>query len=308
MRPSQWAIFQNSRSDTLQSIHFLCGKVDQLMKLTYSKFVTSFLIVSLISLSGNAARAEDEAADPPEERTFFANVTLNSNWVWRGLTQSDYKPAIQGGFDYTDKSGFYIGSWSSSTRWVSDGGYAQHAPLEMDFYVGLKREWIAKGFATDIGFVQYAYPTSGINSGYTNPDTGEVYISQGFAFGPVDGTAKFFYAISNTFGIADSVGSYYLEFNVNYETGFLGLILNSHIGYQKINGQNYEVGQPSYSYADWLLGISKDLGNGFYISAAYVGTNVKEGSGDFANTYAYATSKGGNAGRNAGFISLTKTF
>ena len=278
------------------------------MNFTFIKCVTSFLLVSLLSLTSNAALAEGEVAEPTEERAFFANVTLNSNWVWRGLTQSDYKPAIQAGFEYTDKSGFYLGSWSSSTRWVSDGGYAQLAPLAVDFYVGLKREWIAKGFATDIGFVQHVYLTSGINSGYTNPATGEVYISQGFAFGPVDGTAKFFYAISNAFGIANSVGSYYLEFNVNYETGFLGLILNSHVGYQKINGQTYEVGQPSYSYADWFLGISKDLGHGFYVSAAYVGTNVKEGSGYFANTYAYATSSGGNAGRNAVFISLTKNF
>ena len=277
-------------------------------EIEYIKALTPFIFVALISLENNAALAKGEAGEPIEGSPFSANITLNSNWVWRGLAQTDYKPAIQGGFDYVHESGFYIGNWNSSTRWVSDGGYAKSAPIEMDFYGGIKREWIGEGFATDIGFIQYTYPTSGINPGYINPNTGEVYISQDFTFGPINGSAKFFYAVSNTFGTANSEGSYYPEFNVNYETGILGIILNSHVGYQKINGQYYEVGQASYSYADWLFGISKDLGDGFYASAAYVGTNVKKGSGDFANTYAYVTSTGGNAGRNTGFISLTKTF
>jgi uncharacterized protein (TIGR02001 family) len=278
------------------------------VKLAHIKFLTSLHILFLFALAGNAAQAKGVAVDSSDEDAFNANLTLNSNWVWRGLAQSDYKPAIQGGFEYADKSGFYIGNWNSTARWVSDGGYAQHAPVEIDLYAGLKREWIAKDFATDIGLILYAYPTSGINPGYTNPNTAEVYISQEFDFGPVDGTAKLFYAISNTFGIAKSVGSYYLELNVNYETGFFGIVLNSHVGYQKINGQSYEAGQPSYSYADWLFGISKDLGEGFYFSAAYVGTNVKKGSGAFSNTYAYSTSTGGNAGGNTVFVLLTKAF
>ena len=267
-----------------------------IMKFALRKCLESFVIPAIISLASNAALAKGEAGEPNEESPWSANGTLSSNWVWRGLAQTDYKPAMQGGFDYVNESGFYIGNWNSNTSWVADGGYAKSSHFELDFYGGLKREWIAKGFATDIEYVQYTYPTSGINSGYPNPNTGEVYISQEFYFGPVNGSAKFFYAVSNTFGISNSVGSYYNEFNVNYQTQFLGILLNGHIGYQKINGQYYEPGQASYSYVDWLLGISKDFGNGFSAAAAYVGTNVKKGNGQFSNTYAYVTSTGGNAG------------
>lgn len=272
------------------------------------KFLSTSFFTYLILFFNNAAFAKGDVGDPDFGEPFGINISVNSNWVWRGLTQTDYKPAIQGGFDYIHESGFYIGNWNSNTSWVSDGGYARSAPIEMDFYGGLKKEWIGKGFATDIGYVEYTYPTSGINPGFINPNTGEVYIAQEFTYGRVNGSAKFSYAVSNTFGIANSVGSYYPELNVNYQINFWDLILNGHIGYQKINGQYYEEGQPSYSYADWLLGISKDFGYGLFATVAYVGTNVKKGSGAFANTYAYVNSTGGNAGRNTGYISLTKNF
>ena len=259
-------------------------------------------------LFATAAFAQTAPAAAPEVSPVTANVTVTNNYVYRGLTQSNYKPAIQGGFDYAHESGLYIGNWNSSISWVSDAGIATSAPMEMDFYGGFKKELIAEGFASDFGLLQYYYPTSGTIAGLTNPNTTEIYAAQNATFGPVTGFLKFSYSLSNTFGWANSTGSNYIDLTANYDTGFYGISLNAHAGYQKIAGQYINAGQPSASYADWKLGLTKDFGGGLSASAAYVATNQKQGSGAYAGTYANYVPGGRNMGAATGLVSLTKTF
>jgi uncharacterized protein (TIGR02001 family) len=277
------------------------------------------------------------AEDAPEASPITANVTVVNDYRYRGISQSNFKPAVQGGFDYAHESGLYIGNWNSSISWISDaygknGGLsgkgntigAVSAPIEMDFYAGYKKELIGEGFASDIGVLQYYYPTSGIpNNGNlsANPNTTELYVAQNFTFGPVSGFAKFSYAVSTLFGNVNSTGSYYPDLTVNYDTGVWGLALNGHVGYQYVAGN-----QPSgptaptawgstasygglsnstlYSYTDWKLGVTKDFGGGLSLAAAYVGTNAATVKGSFA----YSSPSGNNLGRGGAVVSLTKTF
>ncbi|HTK03116.1 MAG TPA: TorF family putative porin, partial [Bordetella sp.] len=69
----------------------------------------------------------------PAPYTITANVTLASQYRYRGLMQTDNKPAIQGGFDFTQESGFYHGNWNSNISWLSDSNSDVSAPVEMDF-------------------------------------------------------------------------------------------------------------------------------------------------------------------------------
>ena len=281
---------------------------------SFHKTAISAVVVGLLtglgSMSAFAEEAAADAAAAPEVSPITANVTVTNNYIYRGLSQSNYKPAIQGGFDYAHESGFYIGNWNSSISWVSDENLAKSAPIEMDFYGGFKKELIGEGFASDVGILQYYYPTSGIStaSGYVNPNTTEIYVAQNATFGPVTGFLKFSYALSNTFGTASSTGSNYSDLTANYDTGFYGITLNGHFGYQKIAGQYIQAGQASASYADWKVGLTKDFGGGLSASAAYVGTNVKQGSGTYSGVYAYASPSGRNLGGQTGLVSLTKTF
>jgi uncharacterized protein (TIGR02001 family) len=268
--------------------------------------VAAVALLSGLACSSVFAEEAAAAAEAPEVSPITANVTVTNNYIYRGLTQSDYKPAVQGGFDYAHESGFYIGNWNSSISWVSDANIAKSAPVEMDFYGGFKKELIAEGFASDFGVLQYYYPTSQITG--VNPNTTELYIAQNATFGPVTGFIKFSYALSNTFAAPSSTGSNYTDLTANYDTGFWGLSLNGHVGYQKIAGQYIQAGQASLSYADWKVGLTKDFGGGLSASAAYVGTNVKQGSGKYSGVYAYSTPTGRNQGGQTGLISLTKTF
>ena len=253
------------------------------------------------------------AADTPQDseaagNPIAANVTVVNDYRYRGISQTNFKPAIQGGFDYAHESGFYIGNWNSTISWISDaattGGYNVSAPIEMDFYAGFKKELIGEGFASDLGVLQYYYPTSGLPSGATNPNTTEIYAAQNYTFGPLTGFVKFSYAVTNIFGFANSSGSYYPDLTANYDTGVWGLSVNAHVGYQKIAGQNVIAGVPTASYTDWKLGLTKDFGGGLSLAVAYIGTNAaKSGS-----TYAYQSPSGKNLGGSTGIVSLTKTF
>jgi len=256
------------------------------------------------------------AADEPEASPISANVTVVNDYRYRGISQSNFKPAIQGGFDYAHESGFYIGNWNSSISWISDAASAGgnknvSAPIEMDFYAGIKKELIGEGFASDLGVLQYYYPTSGlvISGTQANPNTTEIYAAQNFTFGPLTGFAQFSYAASTLFGFAGSTGSYYPDLTVNYDTGVWGLALNAHVGYQYVAG-NVQGSRPAvtnsslYSYTDYKLGVTKDLGGGLSLAAAYIATNA----GKTGSVYNYTSPTNKNLGGSTGIVSLTKTF
>ena len=287
------------------------------MKALQKTAISAAAVALLTGLSSISAFAEEAAAEAPEVSPVTANVTVVNNYMYRGISQSNGKPAIQGGFDYAHESGLYIGNWNSSISWISDsyktsGGVGTSAPIEMDFYGGFKKELLGEGFASDVGILQYYYPTSGLqlNAIQANPNTTEVYVAQNFTFGPVTGFGKVSYAVSTLFGNVNSSGSYYPDLTLNYDTGMLGIALKGHIGYQYVAGN-----QPSsnlngvsnstlYSYTDWKLGLTKDFGGGLSGALAYVGTNAAT----YKGSYSYVSPQGKNNGRATGLVSLTKTF
>jgi uncharacterized protein (TIGR02001 family) len=266
-------------------------------------FTAALISVSAFSQTAPSA-AEPAAAATPGP--FTANLTLTNDYRYRGISQSNFRPAIQGGFDYAHSSGFYIGNWNSSISWISDSasaaGNSASAPIEMDFYGGYKYEW-SKGFTADVGILQYYYPTTNLSAFAVNPNTTEIYAAQNFTFNAVTGYLKFSWAASTLFGTANSAGSNYTDLTVNYDTGFWGLAVNAHVGYQYVAGKTVagDMSNSSlFSYTDWKLGVTKDFGSGFSGSMAYVGTNAKDGS--------YVNPQLQNLGKGGFLISLTKTF
>jgi uncharacterized protein (TIGR02001 family) len=301
---------------------------------TIQKTAIALAASGLFATAAFAQTAPAAAPEAPEASPITANVTVVNDYRYRGLTQSNFKPAIQGGFDYAHESGVYVGNWNSSISWIGDyygpsGGFTGRgnssstpvsSQVEMDFYAGIKKELIGEGFASDLGVLQYYYPTSGIpnTSGYTaNPNTTEVYVAQNFTFGPVTGFTKVSYALSTLFGTVNSSGSYYPDLTLNYDTGVWGLTLNGHVGYQYVAGNvkngsttwittipNGTSNSSLYSYTDWKLGVTKDFGGGLSGAIAYVGTNAAT----YKGAYSYTSPSGKNLGQAGGLISLTKAF
>jgi uncharacterized protein (TIGR02001 family) len=276
------------------------------------KKTTLALAVSALA-SGAIAQTAPAPAPAPAISPITANVTVTNDYRYRGISQSNFQPAIQGGFDYAHESGFYIGNWNSSISWITDqwgpanNGPIKSAPIEMDFYAGFKKELIAPGFATDIGVLQYYYPITGVinTASFKNFNTTEIYAAQNFTAGPVAGFLKFSYAATTLFGFYGSTGSTYTDLTLNYDTGIWGITANAHVGYQYFAGTSATAGVSNsslYTYTDWKLGLTKDFGGGLSLSAAYVDTNAKKAN------YTYINTSSKSLGSAGAVVALTKTF
>tara|TARA_B100000131_G_scaffold318735_2_gene363208 strand:- start:89 stop:703 length:615 start_codon:yes stop_codon:yes gene_type:complete len=123
-----------------------------------NKFIKSFLIlVGLTSvLSVNSAE-------------FESNVALSSEYIWRGVPQTNGEPAISGGFDIAGDNGLYFGTWASNVEWGDDSA------LELDWYAGYSNE-LESGITYDIGYLAYTYP------GEEDLDFEEIYLGLSYSY------------------------------------------------------------------------------------------------------------------------------
>lgn len=230
-----------------------------------------------------AVMAEDAAApaaEPASPHTFTYNVGLYSQYVFRGLTQTAYRPAIQGGADYSHSSGLYAGTWGSNINWLTDSGQWHEGSLEWDIYGGFKNTFGETGIGYDVGLLNYVYPgtktVAGKSfAGFTDPYTLELYAALSYQWLQ----AKVSYGLTDIFGVKNSDGSYYAELNANYPIGETGLTVVAHVGRQEYDGKVNSIDLDNdklYSYTDWKLGLTKSWTNGINVGGYYTDTNAKD--------------------------------
>lgn len=216
------------------------------------------LVLSTLPLSAMAQEASTEATEPattteqPSETAAPAaaaeeetpaltwNLSLTSDYVFRGITQTDFKPAIQGGLDYgLGDSGVYIGAWASNVDFVDSDG----PDIELDTYIGWSKD-VADGFNLDLHAVRYTY--LGERAAYGSIDYNEF-----FAKGTWKETVSFTVAYANDYANSGYSSLYYNlagswavgnDFSVNASVG--------HTDFSDSNG----------SYNDWNLGVSRQFG------------------------------------------------
>jgi uncharacterized protein (TIGR02001 family) len=135
--------------------------------------------LALIAITGTAAAdgyevAAPAAADEGRKFTYSFNIGATSDYVFRGISQTDNDPTIQGGIDL-GYGILYAGWWASGLDFEAGLNDAQ---VEMDWYGGIKPTW---GKATfDLGVIYYTYPGSGpILPLVTYPDLNYVELKAG---------------------------------------------------------------------------------------------------------------------------------
>jgi uncharacterized protein (TIGR02001 family) len=278
-------------------------------KLLAAALGTLFAMPVLAEDGTTTQHKEDIHVIPASAHTVTSNVALVTDYLYRGITQTNAKPAIQGGFDYSHSSGFYAGLWGSSISWLTDQGTASSSQLELDTYFGFKNSF-ANDFTYDVGFLRYNYPakypaTMATVIGTTTwakADTNEVYGQIGYKFVSL----KYSYSLGDTFALPNARGTSYIDLSANYPIADTGITLGAHYGKQSYKGSTADAlkaANTDPSYSDYKLSITKDF-SGYVVGLAYSATNVKDNQ-----FYSYA---GANANKNLGqgtaVLTLSRSF
>ena len=263
------------------------------------KSLVTIAVLGTLALP-TAAFAADAAptAAPAPAYTVSYNVGLYSQYIFRGLTQTDKKPALQGGVDFAHSTGFYLGAWGSNISWLEDNASYDHSSLELDVYGGYANSIGDIGY--NIGALQYIYPGKQLD-GFKAAETTEVYGALSYKW--LQG--KMSYIVSkNGFGNANASGSYYAELNANIPLADSGVTANLHVGRQEFDGSpSYTNSNDDlYSYTDWKVGATKAFSNGVNVGAYYSDTNASTAG------YGAAVYSGGDISKSTFTAFVQKTF
>ncbi len=243
---------------------------------------------SVLTLSVVAALAAPGLAAAADPSPVTGNMSLVSEYRFRGIDQTFGKPALQGGFDYAHSSGVYLGNWNSN---VNPGAGFNGGNFEMDFYGGWKKSF--GDFGVDVGLIYYYYPGS-----TPKVDNTEIYFGGSWK----TLSAKYYHATDDYFSVANSKNSNYLDFSFTHDFGG-GFGMVAHYGILKF--KNVTDGD----YNDWKLGATYDL-SGWVLGAAYVDTDAK-GDCNVPQLYCLAngnSTKTRDAGKATVVFSVMKTF
>jgi len=172
------------------------------------------------------------------------NVALSSDYIWRGMTQTDGDVALSGGFDLTTDMGFYAGTWASNQS------LAANASMELDVYLGFAGE-MAENMTYDVGYISIQYP------GNDAADFEEAYIAFNI------------YGLNILYSDGQDDGPSYAELAYSLDVG--PGTFNISYGEYEDNGDNALVGY------DWGIG-GFDIGFYYYDYQAEAAANDDDGA------------------------------
>jgi uncharacterized protein (TIGR02001 family) len=248
------------------------------------------------------APAPAPAPAPPAPPTILGfaltgSATIGSQYIFRGMTQTDGKPTIQGELDLVHPSGFYLSVAGSNITWISDTpGFAGpvSAGVEADVWGGYK--WgFAKDWALDIGLYRYLYPGDYRNAGGFNANTTEAYLGLSYSWASL----KYSRIISNgDFGVSDSQGSSYVDLSLAIPIGDSGWSVLAHGGKTTFNTSSSATND-LFGYTDYKLGVAVALKDW---TLTLAGTNADTKDAGYTNAF------GRNMGKGRVTFTIAKAF
>ncbi len=262
------------------------------------------IAASLIAVSAIAATpAFADETDPPSDVTITGSAAIVSQYRFRGLSQSNNQPVVQGSMTVSHSSGFYVSVWGSS---ASSNNFID-SPIdiggtEIDVYGGFAKELGSSGVKVDVGVYGYIYPGSknllvanGINQ---NANYYEIYGSLAKTLGPVSAKIGVYYApAQKVFNLNFSSPTRHNTYvYTDLSTGIPGtpLSLHGHLGH---TGGGFDYFR---QYLDYSVGVGYTR-KSLTLDASMVGTNISRG--DLGNSnFLYRQAK------PVGVVSLTAVF
>ena len=195
------------------------------------------------------------ASAQQERGRLTAQVTLTSDYVYRGLSQSREDPAIQGGFHYQRDGGLFAGVWASSVDFLTNRDRTEPRDLEVDYYLGYARD-LAADWSASAQITRYSYPGDDPAFDY---DYNELALTAQFR----DLLAASVHLSNDIFGRGERAIAYELSGRAPLGGRFDGLAGVGRFDLDRIVGD-------SYTY--WNLGVSWTAGR-FVLDLAYFDTS-----------------------------------
>ena len=243
--------------------------------------------------------APPPAPPPPPSILGFAltgSSTIGSQYIFRGLTQTDGRPTIQGELDLVHPSGFYLSTSLSNISWITDQFTSGpvSAGVEVDLFGGYK--WaFAKDWALDLGAYRYFYPADYKGAPGYDANTTEAYLGLSYSWAGL----KYSRVISDgNFGTPKASGSSYMDLSLTIPLGESGWSVLAHGGKTTFNTSSSAVNS-LLGYTDYKLGIAKEI-KGYTLALAATNADTKDAG--------YKNALGRNIGKDRVTFTLAKAF
>lgn len=215
-----------------------------------------------------AASVSTCAAADATDSPFSGNVALTSDYMFRGVTQTDNQMALQGGFGWAHDSGVYANIWASNVDSEFFGG-STDPQLEVDVYAGYSG--MADKLGYDLGVYSYNYPGAD-NSAVDDYQTFEGYFGLSYAVtDALTASGKLFYAPElNFIGVDES--AWYFDLGAKYAL-MAKVAVTGHVGFNE--GDAFEEAGRAFgvdSYIDYGVGVTTEYA-GVNLGLNYVATD-----------------------------------
>jgi uncharacterized protein (TIGR02001 family) len=252
----------------------------------------STLMLGGLVLAATAAPAMAQDTAPPAPFKVTGGVTLISDYRFRGLTQTDSGPAVQGTVNINSSMGFYVGTWASMIDGGDDGSTPAlkgYGGAEVDLYGGYTKT-LNNGLGFDVGLLYYYYPggDKGLNTDFFEP-----YASVSYTLGPVATKVGINYAWGGQAGLNFTSGNdddVYLYGQAGVGIPGTPVTVTGHVGHTKGSLGLVNLDSTKDSYWDWSLN-AEAVGGPFKVGVTYSDTDISS---------AYVPSLGGRFDQKLG--------
>lgn len=215
-------------------------------------------------LSTSAFAADEPAAESRLPGSFTGNIAITSDYVFRGVSQTNNNVTVQGGVDWDTGAGFHFGVWGSNLNFQDNS----EASAEADLYAGYAGK-INDALSYDVGVVYYVYPGAARALNY---DYWEVFGKAVYDFGPAAVNAGVYYSPDNTGGTGPAT---YVMSGLTVPLGGI---------FSVSGGLNYYFldqghAPPAFfpDYLDWNIGAKANVNNWFNVDVRYYDTDIAGG-------------------------------
>jgi uncharacterized protein (TIGR02001 family) len=215
---------------------------------------------------------KEDSGSPFALSNFSGMAAITSNYVFRGISQTDNDPAVQGSFEYKNPVGFYTGVWGSNVDdSISEGN------VELDLYAGYKKE-LVENLTFDLSIIYYWYPG---DSQSPEKDYAEGHVGLNYVLTklPLEPNLGLGFNYSPDFYGEDGNG-YYVNGTLRLTLPYR-FALGFELGYQYVegdkttgNGAGLNDGD-GYDYLFWRIGVSREV-LGFNLDLSYYDTNESQ--------------------------------